>query len=195
MKMIKRIIALALVLGLTFALTACGSSNGGSLKSVEKGDVISLGDIDWVVLEVVDGKKALILSDKVLETRAFDASSNDWETSDIRQYLNGEFYDNTFSSSEKDKIIESDIANTGNNTKDKVFLLSSGDAASAKYFANNAERIALNINTGNTSWWWLRSPGFTSSHAALVWIDGYVYVDCYYVISDGGVRPALWLNL
>jgi len=38
------------------------------LKPVVKGDIVLLCGYDWVVLEVVDGKKALILSDKVLKT-------------------------------------------------------------------------------------------------------------------------------
>ena len=46
------------------------------------------------------------------------------------------------------------------------------------------------------SWWWLRSPGDLSSSAAYVFYDGSVNVSGSYVLySNGGVRPALWLNL
>ena len=50
--------------------------------------------------------------------------------------------------------------------------------------------------TGTATWWWLRSPGLSNYHAALVHIDGIVYFRGGIVCSaSGGVRPALWLNL
>ncbi|MDR1136141.1 MAG: DUF6273 domain-containing protein [Clostridiales Family XIII bacterium] len=113
--------------------------------------------------------------------------------------------------------------NGGNRTTDKVFLLSidelvkyfgdSGDLASRKgwYWSNNKfelkdgkgycindrynyERVAKYGN--DWAWWWLRSPGLDSSDAAYVDHDGVLYLDgsrVYY--ENGGVRPALWLNL
>jgi hypothetical protein len=42
-------------------------------------------------------------------------------------------------------------------------------------------------------WWWLRSPGRSGLYAADVY--SHVYVDGFDVYGDGGVRPALWLNL
>jgi hypothetical protein len=50
---------------------------------------------------------------------------------------------------------------------------------------------------GTASWWWrLRSPGFDGYGAAGVRDDGNINVGGGYVSDgNGGVRPALWLNL
>ncbi|MCL2356968.1 MAG: zinc ribbon domain-containing protein [Defluviitaleaceae bacterium] len=55
-------------------------------------------------------------------------------------------------------------------------------------------RIAYH-DAGSASWWWLRSPGFFSDFAAFVLLDGLVHVYGHYVSAEGGLRPALWLNL
>ena len=45
-------------------------------------------------------------------------------------------------------------------------------------------------------WWWLRSPGSTDIDAAFVSLDGNLLLSGSLVYSsEGGVRPALWLNL
>ena len=111
----------------------------------------------------------------------------------------------------------------GNVTRDRIFLLSieevvkyfgdSGDLKNRKgwywqnskfelrdgkgYFINdiyNTERKALN-KENVSSWWWLRSPGLDSNDAAYVNNDGSVGIYGDYVYINGGVRPALWLNL
>jgi len=63
------------------------------------------------------------------------------------------------------------------------------------YDQYNDARIAKGAS-GAASWWWLRSPGYSSLDAAAVLDDGGVYMGGYRVGSaGGGVRPALWLNL
>ncbi|MCL1865910.1 MAG: DUF6273 domain-containing protein, partial [Oscillospiraceae bacterium] len=130
-----------------------------------------------------------------------------WEYSSIRNYLNSEYY-NTFNADEQSRIVETMVINSdnpdrgtagGNNTTDKIFLLSIDEVNS--YFSDKNSRIAYNAN-GRVSWWWLRSPGFGSSQAAYVTSNGGVRLDdvstynSYSVNNDdGGVRPALWLNL
>lgn len=92
----------------------------------------------------------------------------------------------------------------GNDTKDKVFLLSQKEVETL--FSNEEERIAkateyaqksgVYVDKEKSSWWWLRSPGIDSSSAAVVskygWVDG--FGSSVYGYS-GGVRPALYLNL
>lgn len=51
-----------------------------------------------------------------------------------------------------------------------------------------------------TCWWWLRSPGYSSNHAAIVSNDGSIYdfgIDVAGLVCDGkdAVCPALWINL
>ena len=92
----------------------------------------------------------------------------------------------------------------GNDTEDKVFLLSEKEAETL--FSNDDERIAkateyaeksgVYVNEEKAAYWWLRSPGDDRYCAAVVNSDGWVYGDGSRVNgSDDGVRPALHLHL
>jgi len=159
---------------------------------------IMFGGIKWRILDVRDDR-ILILSEYVLERRRFHIREEGqstwfrfglqtpWEASDIRQYLNEEFYERTFSQEEKARIIETALQNDGNpwfdnwgagrDTMDKVFLLSATEVL--KYFGGDSEqidsealrvhpniltdqfnsaRIARNLN-GVAVYWWLRTIG------------------------------------
>lgn len=170
---------------------------GGTLVIVPKpstavpvGKVISMGGINWRVLDVQDGK-ALVLSDLILEDRLFQKKTsllNEWADSSLRTYLNGDFYNKTFTKSEKKRIVSTTLVNNinpqysttfGTDTKDKVFLLSGEEAA--RYFGDDNTRIAyadrrtpamlnssINIFSNYpyegvyqyySNWfWWLRTP-------------------------------------
>jgi len=192
--------------------------NNNPYSSVTKGDIIEFGGFDWRVLDVQDGK-ALILSEYILFTKAYHSSNQEitWEQCDLREYLNGEFYDNTFSAEEKAYIIESAIVNNddewydtdgGSDTTDNVFLLSTEEVV--EYFGDsgqftdrpddkiddeyNEARRAFTKN-GEMQWWWLRSPGGKNNEAAIIAGFGMVGLTGFYVGRDtGGVRPAFWLN-
>ena len=150
------------------------------------GSIHKFADIDWRAL-AVENNKALLISEKILEKRRFDASSNVWEKSELHNYLNGQFY-NSLNAKDKAKVFPS---NQGH-----VFLLSVDEAK--KYFKDDQDRIAKD-NTNKTSWWWLRSPGIRPYRAAYVHVGGYPYMRGFNVFWEGGVgggvRPALWLNL
>jgi len=184
------------------------------------GSTISFGSHDWRVLDIQDGK-ALLLSSKIVEKRAYHQSNKDitWAACDLRHYLNCEFYD-SFGEG-KSRIAEANIMTSNNpwfgtdggaETNDKVFLLSIEEVV--KYFGDsgqlknhpdgalyiddeyNPTRIATDEH-GKALWWWLRSPGISSNYVAYVGNDGNVDVYGLYNIawSGGGVLPALWLNL
>jgi hypothetical protein len=141
--------------------------------------------------------KLFIITSKIVEARAYNAVYRDttWEQCTLRKYLNGEFY-NKFSETEKAIVADTKVVNAdnpsydtngGNDTTDKIFLLSIDEVK--KYFKDDNDR-ALG------SWWWLRSPGYTSRYAASVYYGGLVDVNGDIVdYGGGGVRPALWLNL
>ena len=227
-----------------FGNTLSGRGNS-PYSSVKAGDTIQFGrlsypdgktqKLDWRVLDVHNGN-ALILSDKILMSNAYhyDAAKLDkvpmreyrseavtWEKSSIRQYLNGSFLDDAFTTEEKAWITSRGIINAANpfygtpggiNTTDRVFLLSIeevieyfGDRGQLKneksgniHWINdqyNSSRIA-NFVDGNASWWWLRSPGLNENRAAYVLDTGYVDLSGgFFYRDDGGVRPALWLKL
>ena len=160
--------------------------------------------IEWIVMKN-EGNQVLLLSKYVLDAKSYNEEWEDvtWETSDIRQWLNNEFYTAAFNKSEKAKIQTSLIKNEYNDTEDKVFLLSEKEAETL--FSNDDERIAkateyaeksgVYVNEEKSVLWWLRSPGDDSSLAAEVNDDGWVDrrgddVDYDY----DGVRPALYLK-
>ena len=169
--------------------------------------------IEWIVMKN-EGNQVLLLSKYVLDAKPYNEEFEKvtWETSDIRKWLNNEFYTTAFNKTEKAKIQASLIKNEDNSeygtsgendTEDKVFLLSEKEAETL--FSNEEERIAKATEYAEKSgvydeekgaWWWLRSPGYNSKYAAVVYNDGWVLGsgDSVYD-NDDGVRPALYLNL
>ena len=170
--------------------------------------------IEWIVMKK-EGNQVLLLSKYVLDAKSYNEGWGDvtWEISDIRQWLNNEFYTTAFNKAEKAKIQTSLIKNEdnskygtngGNDTEDKVFLLSEKETETL--FSNKEERIAkateyatksgVYVNEEKAACWWLRSPGYKSDNAAEVDYDGWVYRHGYDVDGNhDGVRPALHLNL
>ena len=170
--------------------------------------------IEWIVMKK-EGNQVLLLSKYVLDAKPYNEEWEDvtWETSDIRQWLNNEFYTTAFNKAEKAKIQTSLIKNEdnseygtngGNDTEDKVFLLSEKETETL--FSNKEERIAkateyaqksgVYVNKEKAACWWLRSPGEDSDSAAEVYDGGWVSRNgdgVYY--NNVGVRPALYLNV
>ena len=141
----KRAFALLLSLLILISTAHITSAENNPLVDFEVGSLVHFGGYDWRVLDVQDGK-ALIISDLVLEDRAYTTEMGDvtWETCTLRNYLNNEFYDNTFNNSEKTKITETTISNEknqwsglpgGDDTQDKIFLLSLEEVV--KYFGDS----------------------------------------------------------
>ena len=170
--------------------------------------------IEWIVMKN-EGNQVLLLSKYVLDAKPYyeEVEEVTWETSDIRQWLNNEFYTTAFNKAEKARIQTSLIknednsgygTNAGNDTEDKVFLLSEKEAETL--FSNEEERIAkatgyaeksgVYVNEKKESMWWLRSPGSDGNYAAVVDDYGWVYRyggSVYFY--EYGVRPALHLNI
>ena len=238
---VGRVVALSLCLTMVLAfLSACGAGSvitdlatplgqGPRVQhdhpnpSVKTGDAVLFGGHEWLVLEV-SGGEALVISEAILAERSFhsDKSAVTWETSELRQWLNGPFYDTTFTREEKDRIAKTTVkannnpwygTGAGNDTLDSVFLLCVEELV--RYLGDESEldlndvadciddqfndaRAAVNAETGAPTWWWLRSPAGDNVLAARVGSGGEVLM---YTISgdinpnEGGVRPALWLVL
>jgi hypothetical protein len=133
--------------------------------AVTAGSIIKFGGYDWRVLEVKDGK-ALLLSDKVLGLRRYHNTWENvtWATSDIRAYLNGEFF-NSFSATDRARIAQITNTNADNpwhgtpggiSTQDRIFLLSLDELV--QYFGD-ADQLAK--PEGEREQWW----GFYGAHA------------------------------
>ena len=162
------------------------------------GSKVYYGDKLWRVLD----DSGFLFSEDLLETKAYHDtfSGITWENCTLRSYLNGQtFLNSNFTGTEQHAIKDTSVTNDsnpdystagGNNTTDKLFLLSLAEVRNTDYgFGSDATRAA-------SSWWWLRSPGSSDDNAAFVTLGG--YVDSYgYYVDDviGSVRPALNLNL
>ncbi len=141
-----------------------------------------------------------------------------WEICTLRQWLNEMFYDYSFSDEEKKLIWLSKLDNPdnpkygtkgGNPTADRIFLLSINEAE--KYLDSREKIFCLptewalrfgadeNVDPDDgSSDWWLRSPGFDSGRAALIYSHSKLPEDRVYYGRDirstySVVRPALWL--
>ena len=170
--------------------------------------------IEWLVL-AKNGDRVLVISRYALDCKQYDAVDTvTWETCSLRKWLNEPFFNNAFSSNEQimihDTAVTADknptcVTSPGNNTTDKVFLLSITEAN--KYFSSNSVRqcqatayakaqgAITNSDNGNC-WWWLRSPGRTKLMSAGVTYDG--VVSNYGDLQNRGtaaVRPAMWIDL
>ena len=194
--------------------------------------------IKWRVLENADGQ-LFLLSDQNLDVFQYhtDSESVTWEKSTMRSWLNGysaeqntggssgidytsdNFIGTAFSEKEQKAIADTTVVNDdnptygtegGENTNDKIFLLSIAEAQNSSYFADDNSRIATNTAyvadggkidggmsvVGEADYWWLRSPGVDDDVAAYVNDNGGVRsfgpnVD--FVIT--AVRPAFNLDL
>jgi len=137
------------------------SQPASDIKIPEAMDIYEFSGYEWLVLDVQDDKM-LILSNKILESREFNEFSPvisleaNWEYCTLRAYLNGEFYENTFTKSEKSRIIETEIQNKnnqwfgndgGNDTLDKVFLLSLEEIV--QYFGDSGQ---LSSRLSDVTW-------------------------------------------
>ncbi|SCW43579.1 Tetratricopeptide repeat-containing protein [Ruminococcaceae bacterium YRB3002] len=170
-----------------------------SLKLCNAGDIVTFGSYhdanEWIVLEV-DGTNIHLLSKKAVDCRNFDDGyMNWWKNSEIRHWLNDDFFTHAFTDEERDMIKESD--------GDKVTLLSIDEARSlltddmlTAEATEYAVQHGAHVSSDNHCDWWLRSPGNGSGTAAYVDNNGYVFESGNYVSSVyNGVRPAIWIDL
>lgn len=154
-----------------------GSDPATVILDVSIGDIVLFGGIDWRVLDVQGGRALLFaLSDVSNGGRRFDAETFLWEDSEIRQWLNGEFYQNTFNAEERARIAETQvttapsttIVGSGNmpvqTTSDKIFLLSLDEAERyTELIIIDQEGWTAPSGGGITElhfshWWWTRTP-------------------------------------
>jgi hypothetical protein len=163
---------------------------------------IVFGGRNWLIL-AESGGKALIISENIVAERAYHPENDfmTWEECELRAWLNGEFYD-SFSAGEQGRIVTTTVVTPnneeydtpgGNDTEDKIFLLSVDEAY--EYFADNDARVATDGGTDGV-WWWLRSPGSSKTNVACVNFIGGVSPNGSPVnMSSYGVRPAMWITM
>lgn len=177
--------------------------------------------IKWRVLSV-NGSDAFLLADQNLDAKPYNEEYTDvtWATCTLRTWLNDTFLNTAFTSAEQAAIKNTSVVNDdnpyhgtegGENTTDKVYLLSIAEVSNTAYgfngdFQTSSEtREAKNtayakecgaLESEGGCWWWLRSPGLGSKGASSVYYYGRGNTIGYLVYDDSkAVRPALHLNL
>lgn len=208
--MFKRIISLVTLLAsiLTFATYSDGISSAAYSYNTKENIVYFGHDksnepIEWLVLEN-HGDKVFLLSKYLLigYSNKAESANTTWENSEIRQWLNNEFINKIFTKQEQDLILITDVVNNdnaqygnvaGNNTKDKLFLLSLDEVK--KYFPSDKQR-ATTYKSGAPHRWWLRSPGNEQGDTSYVFSKGSIVLFGDYSKCESmlGIRPALWIN-
>jgi len=210
------------------AIPESGAYLAAQLAQLEVGDFCSYGvyeqdndlsngpePLEWKILAKEEGRM-LLITRSCIDCRAWNDSwiPSTWETCEMRAWLNSGFTDTAFTASQQEVILLTDLLNetnpfhnvsSGNDTQDRVFLLSYNEAASL--FPNNWDRRAVSTAyaksksafTGNTggSRWWLRTSGWDNYYAVYVHSDGHVvnYDSCQTYADYWTVRPALWLDI
>lgn len=119
--------------------------------TVTKGDYVSFGTyeqdndltngtepIEWKVMAVEDDR-ALLMSVYSLENMQFHSVNDDvtWEDSELRYWMNHDFYDNAFTDEEKEWISLSHLLNPGS----QFFATSGGNATEDYVFTVSLEEI------------------------------------------------------
>ena len=207
--------------------------------------------VKWRVLSVDASGNALLLADKNIEIREYNTTDTDvtWETCTLRSFLNSYgpesniceedyeaagFLTTAFNAKERSAIKTAFTANPnnpiydtkgGNDTKDKVFLLSLDEAMNPNYgftanhlkheyyegrYSTDADATRTALNTGFVDFkpgyegndkdaedvWWMRTPGESADYASSFYNMGAANASGRKVSDKGtAVRPALYLDL
>ncbi len=179
--------------------------------------------VKWRILSV-NGTDAFILADQNLDCKPYNTGNGavPWEDCTLRTWLNTDFYNTAFNNSEKNAIKMTAVVNDGNNTQDRIYVLSSEEADNEAYglinkLAQGAKNTEYTKNQGAYTYeynsrivgayesgayyfdgfgsWWLRSIA-TDLNVYFVDYGGGVYQTYKNAgATDYGVRPCLHINL
>ncbi|MCQ2735837.1 MAG: DUF6273 domain-containing protein [bacterium] len=197
-----------------------------SVKSLlEIGDVLEFGryayedngverPVKWKILDIKDGKYLLFSQIAIFGMKFNDDYSDiTWSESDLRQWLNTEFYESAFTENEKNQL---SFVNTRAETSvccpvvipggviDKVFCLSKSEAM--KYFCDNslrkrkatpyAQAQGAYANDFGYCYYWLRSQSIDLRNAMYVNDSGGIDSEGFSVTSAfSAVCPAIWVDM
>lgn len=170
----------------------------------KNGTTIKFGEyssefIEWEVKDI-KGNKALLVTKNIVEAKRFSTKTTNYKNSEIRKWLNKDFYNIVFNNKEKDDILSTKLTDMG--IIDKVFLLS--DEEIEKYYGNFKERVkqgtqhskdnGLWVSSNETSYWWLRSAVDNSSIYNIN-DSGYIYNDSEPTDDSLGVVCSIMIDL
>lgn len=170
--------------------------------------------IQWRVLEL-SGRDALVISEKIIAAQPFsNANSSVWGDSPIREWLNTEFLNTTFTQAEIRQIQyvthQDDDQNHKRNVEDQVFLLNVEEVL--QYLPRREDQATGPTDTVTAfmmekqrrdvkGWWLRRTPKFDNSDQTvtgfwsgfMVGVRGDIIGN--FVANYDGVRPTLQIRL
>ena len=140
---------------------------------LQVGDTFELAGLTWKILEITE-KGYACLADRLESSKQFDSSCNNWQASDLRNYLNTEFYKQLVDAVGEDNIIlfERDLLSMDGQTEygtceDKVSLLTVDEYRKHRALIPNADY-----------WWRMITPDSTKCNDDTTWVR---------VVSPSGV--------
>lgn len=161
----------------------------------------TLRTIDWRVL-TVENDMALFYAISPIDYLQFDKTDPncDWQNSSLRRWLNGEYYENYFTASEKSQICTSVfetasghynyIGTSGSGISDKIFLLNMEEAKNASWVRGSLYKSQITVYAQDklpedygTLFNWGRDMPL------------YNFGSTYPTTSYGCVTPAMWVYI
>lgn len=206
-----------------------------TLADAQPGQIVTLGsyeqdgntgngkeDIYWLVMER-DGDTLTLMSLYCLDRAPYsrDHAAVTWETSYVREFLNGEFLQSAFDGDAQALLLQTTVANPdnpnfgtpgGSDTQDLVYLPSLDEimrwydisepiempysqlyGTASEYAVQQG--LWLEMPGTNRCWWWLRSPGGCPENAAEVGSYGYLSFNGTIVTEEArALRPVIRVN-
>lgn len=156
-------------------------------SSLKIGDAFKIAGLDWKIIDITD-KGYSCLCEILEEDMKFDDSFNDWKSSGLREYLNGDFFKKISDEVGEENIVkfERDLLSLDGQTEyekceDSVSLLTVDEYRKYRSLIPNEEK-----------WWWLITPWSTPCNdyeypVTVVASSG--YFSRRICGSCGGVRP------
>lgn len=150
------------------------------------GDKFDLAGTNWTILDIKE-EGYLCLADSIGD-REFDTESNNWISSQLREYLNTEYKEKISDGIGEENIVQfnRDLMSLDGQTEygtclDSVSLLTVDEYREYRQFIPNTD-----------DWWWLSSPWSTPCNNDETW-DAVVSPSGYFSYGNfgnvGGVRP------
>lgn len=156
-------------------------------ENLKIGDTFEIAGLQWKILDITD-KGYHCLAERFEDGMQFDNNVNDWRSSALRKYLNGEFLEMLATEIGKENIVpfERNLLSLDGQTEyetceDEVSLLTFDEYRKYRSLIPNADY-----------WWWLITPWSTPCNDYKTWVTvvspsgRFDYNDC---LIGGGVRP------
>lgn len=166
--------------------------------------------IDWIVIER-NGDKALLLSKLIIDNYIFSINgSNNWQNSNIREYLNNNCINAWFSADEQKKIV-------ANSDGDKISLLTEEQCRRyfgkedsngynmriashcTDYLKSKATELNITIGSKEGTWYkgnssfWLRTI-LSNNNAEYIGLFGKLNTKGDIITKNDGIRPVIWVK-